>query len=374
MHAGDALFQSCESHERLDRRARRVLTTQGTVEQRLLLVIPQGSVITVLDAVHKRIRVIGWQADKGQHIAVVRVDGDRRTGEITEGTFRCGLDARVYRQVEVVARDRRNPVQHPQNPALCRGLDLLQADRTMQQVFVAFFDTNLADVGGAAVIRCVEFFQRAFVDAPDVSQRMHGQLALRVVSRQARGDIHARKAMPIGREACHLHVIEVEQQRYRLEAGLALAQLFEAAAVDFADIENLLQRAEGCIHVIHLLRRDFQPVGRQVFRQHNAVTIEDKPAIGGNRLQLDTVVFRQGGEVFVRDNLQVKQAREQDQHQYAGEYEHHDGPAHDQPGFEKVVLEGRRSWHARPGLYYAESAPQTAQDSVYQRPDQHTQQ
>jgi hypothetical protein len=47
----------------------------------------------------------------------------------------------------------------------------------------------------------------------------------------------------------------------------------------------------------------------------------------------------------VRNNLQVQQARKQNQYQDAREHEHHDGPGHDQPGFKKIVLECCRIWH-----------------------------
>ncbi len=82
--AGDALFQAGQAHERLDGGAGRILSAQGAVEQRLVVIVLQRGVGAVVDAVDERVRVIGRQADEGEHVAVLRVDGNRRAAEIAE--------------------------------------------------------------------------------------------------------------------------------------------------------------------------------------------------------------------------------------------------------------------------------------------------
>ena len=220
MMGGYSCFQSRQSDKRFYGGAGRILAAQGTVKQRLLLVVTQGGIVIILNTVHKRIRVIGWQADKGKDVAIVRINGNHRAGVVSKGLFSGGLHPRINGQVKVAPGHWRGAAQYADNTALCRGFHVLESYRAMQHRLIGFFDAGLADMRCTAVIGTVQHLQRPFVNASHVTHCMHGKRTLRVVTGQSGGDVDPGETVPVDGETRNFHIAQMETQRDGFKAGL----------------------------------------------------------------------------------------------------------------------------------------------------------
>ena len=125
MTAGDARFQPGKSHKRFDCRPGRILTTQCPVEQRFPVIISQGGVVIIVNAIHKRIWIVGRLADESQDIAIVRVNGNGCSRKVTKCLFGHSLHAGIKCQVKIVSGDWRGTVQYADYASLCSDFDLL---------------------------------------------------------------------------------------------------------------------------------------------------------------------------------------------------------------------------------------------------------
>ena len=146
MAGGDAFFKTCQTDERLDGGARWILAAQGAVKQRLLVIVAQGGIVTKFNAVDKRIRVVGRLADKGEDIAIVRIDRNCRAGVVCKGLFSSGLHAGINGQVQVASGYRRGAAEYADDTALCCRFHMLQSNGAMQYGFIGFFYADLAEM------------------------------------------------------------------------------------------------------------------------------------------------------------------------------------------------------------------------------------
>ena len=182
------------------------MPAQGTVEQGLVRVITEICIVIVVNAVDERVRIVGRHTDQGKYIAGLRVQRDRGTGMITECSFRCCLQTRVQRQVEILPGYRWCPLEYAHHAALCRRLHLADTDGAVQQFFIGLFDTGLANMGGTAVVGSVDAFQGLCVNPSDIAECMYPQLPHGIATRQACLDFNAREEVPVYREARHFLV------------------------------------------------------------------------------------------------------------------------------------------------------------------------
>ncbi len=274
-------------HERLERRAGRVGAGQGAVVQRLVGVVVERLPGRRVDAVDEEVRVVPGLRDEREHAPGRRLDRDQRAAEVAERALGDLLQLDVERQREVVARGRRAGRERA-DPASARvDLDLRRAGHAVQLALVARLDPGLADEVGALVVRLhavgLEPLEVLVADPPDVAERVRGDLAHRVVAEEPRLDLHAREAVGVRREARHLVVGEPGPDRQALGALDLRAELPEAAAVTGLDLDHLCELADHRFGVARLLRVDLERVLRLVAGEHDAVAVQDQPAVRHQR-------------------------------------------------------------------------------------------
>ncbi len=260
--AAQTQLQRRQAHEGLVGRARRVGAAQGAVEQRPVDRLVERAPALHVDAVDEQVGVEGGHADKGQHLAVARIDRHQGTAAGAKHLFDQSLQADVYRQNDVVARLRRCVGEHAHGASTGRGLDPLVPGHSVQHRFKALLDTRSADVIGAAVVGphllrpLGHALFVALVDAGDVAQHVAGRRAQRVVANQARAHLDAGKAKTLRRKACHFNFRQTAANRQRIKTVRLLQQPTKAPLIQGRDRQQLAQRGQGGIQVGHPRRRD----------------------------------------------------------------------------------------------------------------------
>ena len=315
-----------QRHERLVGRARRIGAAQRAVEQRLVGRLVERLPVLVVDAVDEQVGVEVGLADEGQHLAVPRIDGHQRAAALAEHLLDQRLQLDVDRHRHRAARPGRAAAQAAHGAAVGAGLHLLEAGGAVQFGLVALLDAELADVVGAAVVggvlRIVDGGLLALVDAADVADQVARRVAERIVAEQPRLHLDAREAEALRGEAGDLLLGQLGADRQRVEALAFLQQPPEAPAVARLHVDQLRQRVDGGVEVDRFRRRDLQRVGRIVVGQHDAVAVDDQPAVGDDRHHRDAVVLGLRRQLVVLHHLQMPQPRaeqrEAQQHEGAG--------------------------------------------------------
>src|SRR4029078_160679 len=106
-------------------------------------------------------------------------------------------------------------------------------------------------------------------------------------------DLDARKLVATCGEARQLLVRQLQLHGHGFEAAPAANVFLQAREVGVVEQAELRQAEQRGVDVGDLLTRQLQLVRGCVGRQRQAVAIEDQPAIGRDRLNLDTVALRQ---------------------------------------------------------------------------------
>ena len=183
----------------------------------------------------------------------------------------------------------------------------------MQTVLQALLNTELADVFRAAVVGLIFGLFYAFffglVDAADIANCMACEFGVRVVAKQPRLDVNPRKTVTLGRKPGDFFITEPVANRPRFKAFGFLPQFFETAPIPRRDFNQLRQLVDGLGQVGHFGGGDFQGVGGIVGGQHDAVAVQDLPAVGNHRHDGRAVAFGLRPQVVVAHHLQVHQAR-----------------------------------------------------------------
>ncbi|MPM79356.1 hypothetical protein SDC9_126389 [bioreactor metagenome] len=220
----------------------------------------------------------------------------------------------VHRQHHRVAGRGGVACQAADGVAARRGLQPLHARLTVQRLFIRRLDAELADVIGAAVIggvvRILDAFLLALVDAADVADQMAAGFAQRVVAKQPCLDVHARKAVALRGEARHLVVGQAGADGDGLEALGVVHQALELAPVTCTDLDDLAQLVDGVFQVAHLGACDLQRIGRIVRGQQHAVAIQNQAAIGHDGDDRRAVALGLFGQIVMAHHLQHDQPRE----------------------------------------------------------------
>ena len=131
----------------------------------------------------------------------------------------CSFD--VERQREVAAGNGRGAGETAYGAAAGVDFDLFVTGYAMQREFVGLFDPRLADVLGSLVVGLFALlfdgFEVALVDPVDVTERVRGDGAERILAEQPRFDFDAREAIAVGGEFGDLFVGEAGADRQALE-------------------------------------------------------------------------------------------------------------------------------------------------------------
>ena len=193
----------------------------------------------------------------------------------------------------------------------------------MQLLFIALLDAQLSDDFGATVVGVVlavlDRFLLFLVDAADIAHHVACYVFQRVVAEKAGLDVYARKAPALRRKARHFFIGQARTDGDGLKALGVLHQPPELAPVARSDFHHLRQGINGLFQVFHLGARELQRIGRVVAGQHNAVAVQNLPAIGHDGHHRRAVALCTLGKSVVAHHLQHKQA----EHQNAEHEQHH---------------------------------------------------
>ena len=223
---------------------------------------------------------------------------------------------------------------------------MLHPGNAMELALKALLYAEFANVFRAPVVGLVVVVFNGFffagIDAPDVANHMAGQLAIRIVAKQARLDLHARKAKALRGKTRHLGIGQAVANGQGLEVFGLAHQLLETAPVARADLYQLGQGVDGGLQRPRFGGRDLQRVGRIVARQHDAIAVFDQTPVGHDGHDGGAVALGLGAQIVVAPDLQVHQAAQQQkkarQHQHG---EHKDaGPKPGQVRFYVAQFHG----------------------------------
>ena len=112
------------------------------------------------------------------------------------------------------------------------------------------------------------------------------------------------------RESGDFLLVQPIAQRRRPEARLSANVFPDAAEVLFLDDTQVDQAGQCVLDIRHLLRYEFKLVRGQVGRHEIAAPVEYEPARGRYRLDTDPIPSRQVTVVFVTDDLEIHQPKD----------------------------------------------------------------
>ena len=180
-------FQCGHGHKRFVGRTRRISAAQSAVEQGLVRRFIEHLPVVLVNALDKQIGIKSRLADKGQDLAVFRVDGHQRTTPLAKHALHQLLQLDVDSQHHGIAWRGFTAAQAPHGTPPGRGFNMFDAGDAVQLALKALFHAQFAYVFGAPVIGLViivfDFFFFALVDAPDVADHMAGQFTVGVITK-----------------------------------------------------------------------------------------------------------------------------------------------------------------------------------------------
>jgi hypothetical protein len=191
-------------------------------------------------------------------------------------------------------------------------LDLLDAGRPVQLALVRELDADLADVVGALVIRgLVPFLDArdvAIVDAPDVADHMGRHFTVGILAKKPRLESRRLETGSVHREARDFVVAQPGAQRKAFEILRFVEELLEAPAIARLDVDDLGERVDRLLQVLHPRRLDLERISRVALRKHDAVAVAYDAAVRNDRNDRDPVRLGERSVVFVLDHLQVEES------------------------------------------------------------------
>jgi hypothetical protein len=303
----------CE--ERLYRGAGRICAAQWSIEQRLVGRIVEELPVGGIDSIDEEVRVVARLRDERENLAVARVDRDERAAARAERRLGDFLQLDVEREREVVAGGRRDARQRAHSAAAGVDLDLLDAGRAVQLTLVGELDADLADIVGALVVGAlaplVDAYEVAIVDASDVADRMRCNFAVRILAKEPRLDLDSRKPIAIDSEARDFVVGQLGAKREAFEVLGLVHQLLEALAVARLHLDDLGERIDRSLEILHARGLDFERVRGEALGEDDAIAVTDDAAVGNDRHDRNAIRFGERLIVIVLDDLQEEEAAHQ---------------------------------------------------------------
>jgi len=322
---------------RLEGGAGRVSALYGPVEQRFLFVLLQQGVVSAPLSSDELVRVEGGRRHHAENLARLGFDGHDAPDFVLHQPFAQHLQVDVDAQFQVLPGHGRAVEPSVHVMPLYASVGIAQQDfhalLAAQVLFVAFLDALLADVVAAAIV--VVFLNVSARHLPDVSQGMSGGVVgilpygspLYAESGEFE-EFFLEDAAFLGRELCHEHLLRIARV-----AGI-LAPVLHVGHEPVELFAGDVQRAAevGRVKVAHFARHEGDVVGRLVEHQQLAVAVVDGAARRILHLVEEGVVV---GIllIFVRQQLQVYQANQIDEHNEGSRPSNHELPF-----FEFIIL------------------------------------
>ncbi len=215
--------QPGHSHERLDRRPRRIAAPGRPVEQRQIDIALQPAVGLDVDTGDKLVGVEPRHRGHRQNFAGLGRDGDDGATPAIEQIHSELLHVHVQGQGQVLTRLGVGVPQLTQHPPPGVGLDLSQPRTTVQLILVEAFHPGLADKVGTGVVARIQALELFGVDPAHVAKRMGHDLGVGIEAQQLGLHLHSRQAVAIDRKPGDLRLGQITHQQRRLVGTLTLA-------------------------------------------------------------------------------------------------------------------------------------------------------
>lgn len=135
----------------------------------------------------------------------------------------------------------------------------------MEETLVAPLESGLSDVVGATVIPelavGLELVEVLLIEAADMSHDVRKEFALRVLTEQARLQVHARKAIAVRGKPRDLVVRKTRADRQAFEVLAFVEQFLETPPVLGSDFDEGRKLVDQRLKILHFTRRDLERVG-----------------------------------------------------------------------------------------------------------------
>ncbi len=272
-------------------------------------------------------------------------NGNQRTAHALHFFTRQILQAGIEIQGDILSRNRVLLFDHTDDTAAGIGFHFLVANFTVQIIFVLFFNTDFTDHPGGAVTALhivvgVDAFLLTLRNAADIAQSVSKGFALRVMPYQLGFDIHAGQVEAVHHYLGDVFFAQLVAQHYRfIRAATGFTAFFKLLNIALTDTNQLIEKVQGFVHILHPFRHQSETVGRNIFCQQYAVAVVDQATVRRNWTELNPVVF---GEVFVffmQGNLQVGHAPGEDTEEYQDKHSQDNGPGAEQAVLRHLISE-----------------------------------
>ncbi len=295
----------------------------------------------------EEVGVIAGQADHGEHLARPRIDHHRgacglAVARESRGERRRGrpLEARVERQIDGAARDRRQRGQHLPDLAARVDLDVGPSVLAAERRFETRLDANLADQLVGLVPEQLQSIRLRGIDRPDVADHVAEDQRIAVRPDRALDDGDTRQ---LGQTLVDRKVVRLGEVCHDGHRGEGVGRQQLSRELFFRDSRDSRQLDE-LLRAFPRIRRyarghHCEAPHRAVLHQGRGVAVVDDAAV---RLQHDAahrVGLGKGRESRTVRHLQLRELDRQD-----ADHEHGKGPGGGQaerpprPGFGPAEL------------------------------------
>ena len=283
-------FQAGQRHDRLERRARRLLRLNGAVQQRVVRVVGDFLPVLGLDADGEFVGIEGRPADHGQHLAGARIERHHRAVLAVHGQLGHGLQIQIDGELQILAGHGRLVLQHLAHLAAIVHHHLALAVHAHQRVVVLALDAELADHGPGIVLGELRIVQFLLADFTGVADDVRHHAVLRIEPSLRLNHDQLGKEIAVRIDECQVGGREL----FLEHDGLVLGPGAEAAdlgpEVVVIQVEPLGDGLE--VLLFQRLAGQDQSEGRVVVDDHAAVAVENAAARRQNGHALDAVGLR----------------------------------------------------------------------------------
>jgi len=121
---------------------------------------------------HKQVGIVSRLANKSENSPGFGLHHNHCTGEIAQRLFSRVLQFHIQVQNQVIPRQRRDFIDHPEDSTLRIHLDILLPDNAMKLFLVILLQPGLANMRGATVVTHINGIELLLTDASDITYRM----------------------------------------------------------------------------------------------------------------------------------------------------------------------------------------------------------
>ena len=277
----DTLGKISQCLSGLERRTRRILSHDASVEQRLPWVLREPSVHLASVLSHQFTRVVRWRGNHCQHRTVSRVDGHDTAYLSLQQPFAQSLQVHVDTQRQVFSCNRSLVEFSVLIASLYSSARITEQNlhtlHASKFLFVMLLNTQLSDVVARLVV--VIFLDVAFRNLAHITQYM-GCIRIGIFSHASLLHIEARESEHFFLEYAEVLVRQLRHEKLLRISGISriLTAVLDILHSLFKSLLGDAQRTaevEGVESALLLLHHHHQVVGRLVIHHQLSVSIVD---------------------------------------------------------------------------------------------------